>query len=140
MTARTLLERIIRIRKAIDYRRTKIDTLTDQAEISSSRLTGMPHNPSPAASAIENAICRKVDLEREIEELEKERNTLIAQIDLIEDPDLSKLLMLRYVQEAQWDVIAAEMNYSSPWVFKLHRRARQKLDDVLSSRSEDRKV
>ena len=131
MTARTLLERIIRIRKAIDYRRTKIDTLTDQAEISSSRLTGMPHNPSPAASAIENAICRKVDLEREIEELEKERNTLIAQIDLIEDPDLSKLLMLRYVQEAQWEDIMAEMGYCHTHTHRLHRRALAELDAIL---------
>lgn len=131
MTARTLLERIIRIRKAIDYRRTKIDTLTDQAEISSSRLTGMPHNPSPAASVIENAVCREVDLEREIAELEKERNTLIAQIDLIEDPDLSKLLMLRYVQEARWDEIMAEMGYSESWIFELHKRAKENLDVVL---------
>ena len=69
MTAKTLLERIIKIRKAIDYRKTKIDTLVDQAEISSSRLTGMPHNPSPVASAIESAVCRKVDLEREIARL-----------------------------------------------------------------------
>ena len=137
MTARTLLERIIRIRKAIDYRRTKIDTLTDQAEISSSRLTGMPHNPSPAASAIENAICRKVDLEREIEELEKERNTLIAQIDLIEDPDLSKLLMLRYVQEAQWDVIAAEMGYCSTHIYRIHQKAISELDKRLKDGSKN---
>ena len=32
MTAKALLERIIKIRKAIDYRRTKIDALTEQAE------------------------------------------------------------------------------------------------------------
>ena len=45
MTAKALLERIIKIRKAIDYRRTKIDTLIEQAENTSARLTGMPHNP-----------------------------------------------------------------------------------------------
>ena len=131
MTARTLLERIIRIRKAIDYRRTKIDTLVNQAEISSSRLTGMPHNPSPVASAIESAVCRKVDLEREIAELEKERNTLIAQIDLIEDPDLSKLLMLRYVQEAPWDDIMAAMGYGHSHIFRLQQAAIEKLDVLL---------
>ena len=32
MTAKALLERIIKIRKAIDYRRTKIDALIEQAE------------------------------------------------------------------------------------------------------------
>ena len=63
--------------------------------------------------------------------MEKERNTLIAQIDLIEDPDLSKLLMLRYVQEARWDEIMAEMGYSESWIFELHKRAKENLDVVL---------
>ena len=135
MTARTLLERIIRIRKAIDYRRTKIDTLADQAELSSSRLTSMPHNPSPVASALENAVCRKVDLEREIAELEKERNALIAQIDLLEDPVLSKLLMLRYVQEAPWDDILAELGYCESHIFRLHRQAVTMLDKALKDES-----
>ena len=133
MTARTLLERIIRIRKAIDYRRTKIDALADQAVISSSRLTGMPHNPSPVASAIESAVCRKVDLEREIAELEKERNTLIAKIDLLEDPDLSKLLMLRYVQEVRWSDIAAVLGYSENYAYRLHNRAIRELDEKLQT-------
>ena len=133
MTAKTLLERIIKIRKAIDYRRTKIDTLVNQAEISSSRLTGMPHNPSPVASAIESAVCRKVDLEREIAELEKERNTLIAKIDLLEDPDLSKLLMLRYVQEVRWSDIAAVLGYSENYAYRLHNRAIRDLDEKLQT-------
>ena len=135
MTARTLLERIIRIRKAIDYRRTKIDTLTDQAEISSSRLTGMPHNPSPIASALESAVCRKVDLEREIAALEIERNALIAQIDLLEDPVLSKLLMLRYVQETRWDEIMATMGYSETHIHRLHREALESLEKKMKDGS-----
>ncbi len=133
MTAKALLDRIIRIRKAIDYRRTKIDTLVDQAKISSSRLTGMPHNPSPVASAIESAVCRKVDLEREIAVLEKERNTLIAKIDLLEDPDLSKLLMLRYVQEVRWSDIAAVLGYSENYAYRLHNRAIRDLDEKLQT-------
>ena len=133
MTARTLLERIIKIRKAIDYRRTKIDALADQAVISSSRLTGMPHIPSPVASAMESAVCRKVDLEREIAELEKERNTLIAKIDRLDDPDLSKLLMLRYVQEARWSDIAAVLGYSENYAYRLHNRAIRELDEKLQT-------
>ena len=137
MTAKTLLEKIIRIRKAIDYRRTKIDTLVDQAEISSSRLTGMPHNPSPVASAIESAVCRKVDLEREIAELEKERNALIAKIDLLEDPNLSKLLMLRYVQENRWDDIMAAMGYCSTHIYRIHQKAISELDEILKDGSKN---
>lgn len=50
MTAKALLERIIKIRKAIDYRRTKIDAQIEQAENTSARLTGMPHNPRSDSS------------------------------------------------------------------------------------------
>ena len=111
MTAKALLERIIKIRKAIDYRRTKIDALTEQAENTSARLTGMPHNPRSDSSPMASAICRKVDLEMEITKLAEERKALIAKIDLLENDDLSRLLILRYVQETPWDDIAAEMGF-----------------------------
>jgi len=82
MTAKELLEKIIRIRKAIDYRMTKIEALVTQAENTSCRLTGMPHNPSPDTSPMATAICKKIDLENEIEKLKEERNGYIAKIDI----------------------------------------------------------
>lgn len=131
MTARALLERIIKIRKAIDYRNTKIDALVAQAENTSARLTGMPHNPSSDTSPMATAICRKVDLEREIAELDLERKSLIAKIDLLENEDLSRLLLLRYVQEAPWDDIAAEMGFCERHIYRLHRAAVEELDNRL---------
>ena len=135
MTAKELLNRIIKIRKAIDDRNTKIDALVAQAENTSARLTGMPHNPSSDPSPMATAICKKVDLEMEIAELTAERESLIANFDLLEDDDLSRLLTLRYVQEAPWDEIMAEMSYSSSWIFELHKRAKKKLDEILKDRS-----
>ena len=131
MTAKALLERIIKIRKAIDYRNTKIDALVAQAENTSARLTGMPHNPSSDPSPMATAICRKVDLEREIEELDFERKSLIAKIDLLGNDDLSRLLLLRYVQEAPWDDIMAEMGYCHSHIFRMHRTAIAQLDALL---------
>ena len=131
MTAKALLERIIKIRKAIDYRNTKIDALVEQAENASARLTGMPHNPSSDPSPMATAICRKVDLEREIAELAAERDALIGKIDLLEDSDLSRLLTLRYVQEAPWDDIMAEMGYCHSHIFRMHRTAIAQLDTLL---------
>ncbi len=135
MTAKELLNRIIKIRRAIDYRKTKISALVTQAENTSARLTGMPHNPSSDPSPMATAICKKVDLEMEIAELTAERESLIANFDLLEDDDLSRLLTLRYVQEAPWDEIMAEMSYSSSWIFELHKRAKKKLDEILKDRS-----
>ena len=102
MTAKALLERIIKIRKAIDYRRTKIDTLIEQAENTSARLTGMPHNPRSD-----------------------------SKIDLLENDDLSRLLILRYVQETPWDDIAAEMGFCERHIYRLHKAAVEELDNRL---------
>ena len=135
MTAKALLERIIKIRKAIDYKRTKIDALVTQAENTSARLTGMPHNPSGNHSTMETAICKMLDLEREIEELAAERDALIQKIDLLEEADLSRILTMRYVQEAPWDSIMTEMNYGASWTYELHNRAIKKLDIILKERS-----
>lgn len=135
MTAKELLEKIIRIRKAIDYRMTKIDALVAQAENTSCRLTGMPHNPSPDTSPMATAICKKIDLENEIEKLKEERNGYIAKIDLLEDDDLKRLLVLRYAQEAQWEDIAAELGFCERHIYRLHKTAvaefEKKLKDVM---------
>ena len=131
MTAKELLAKIIKLRKAIDYRNTKIASLVAQAENTSCRLTGMPHNPSPDPSPMATAICKKVDLENEIEKLEAERNGYIATLDLVGDDVLSRILNLRYVQEAKWDEIMAELGFCHTHIFRLHLQAIQKLDSVL---------
>ena len=131
MTAKELLAKIIKLRKAIDYRNTKIASLVAQAENTSCRLTGMPHNPSPDPSPMATAICKKVDLENEIEKLKDERDALIAKIDLLEDETLSKLLTRRYVDEAKWETIMAEMGYCHAHVFRLQDEAIKKLDQIL---------
>ncbi len=135
MTAKELLEKIIRIRKAIDYRMTKIDALVAQAENTSCRLTGMPHNPSPDTSPMATAICKKIDLENEIEKLTAERNGYIAMIDHVGDDVLSRLLNLRYAQEAKWDEIAADLGYCQAHIFRLHHLAIKKLDENLKDES-----
>ncbi len=135
MTAKELLAQIIKLRKAIDYRNTKIASLIAQAENTSCRLTGMPHNPSPDPSPMATAICKKGDLEKEIEKLKYERDALIAKIDLLEDETLSKLLTRRYVDEAKWDDIMADIGYGPAQVYRLHRTAIEKLNKILKDDS-----
>ena len=135
MTAKELLRRIISIRKAIDFRKTKIELLAAQAEKTTACITGMPHNPAANRSPLETTLCRKLDLEREIAQLEAERNALIAKIDLLEDAELSILLTLRYVKEERWEMIMAEMNYSERHVFRLHGKAIAELDEKMKDGS-----
>ena len=135
MTAKELLKRIVKLRKAIDYRQTKIKILEAECERTTAQITGMPHGQSNGNSKMESAVCKKLDLEREIDSIETERDALIAQIDLIDDEDLSKLLSLRYEHEEPWDDIMAEMGYSEAHIFRLHQQALKLLDAALKDES-----
>ena len=135
MTAKELLERIVKLRKAIAYRNTKIDALISQAQNISAHMTGMPHNPSADPSPMATAICKKIDLEHEIEALQAERESLIARIDLLENDVLSQILSLRYVQEERWEEIATALGYSEVHIFRMHRQAIALLDAILKDDS-----
>ena len=135
MTGKELLDKIIRLRKAIDYRNTKIEALIAQAENTSSRLTGMPHNPSPDHSPMATAVIKKIDLENEVTKLTAERDGLVQKIDLVGDDVLSRILNLRYAQEARWDEIMAEMCFSETHIHRLHRKAITILDEKLKEGS-----
>ena len=133
MTAKELLRKIILLRKDIDYKKSRVEMLTDIARGTSVSLTGMPKNPSADPERMASAVCQRIDLENEIAELEKERNGYISLIDLLENGDYKRLLMLRYVQEARWDDIASSLGFSAPWVYKAHQKAVGDLDKALKS-------
>ena len=131
MTAKVLLKTIIRLRKKIDNKELRIKILIEKATKASPSLNGMPRNPSPDPSPMATAICEKIDLEREVEEIKNERNALINKIDLLENEDHKKLLLLRYVEEERWEEIMARMHYAPSWTYELHRNAIAELDDLL---------
>ena len=135
MTAKELLKRIIKLRKAIDYRETKIKILEAECERTTAQITGMPHGQGNGNSQMESGICKKLDLEREIESINAEREALIARIDLIDDEDLTKLLSLRYRHEEPWDDIMTEMGYCESHIFRLHQQALKLLDAALKDES-----
>ena len=135
MTAKELLNKIISIRKSIDYRKTKLEAAVKRAVRTTPHLTGMPHNPSSDSSMLATAVSEKIDLEREISELEEERKALIAKIDLLGEDDYSRILVLRYAHEEKWETIMAEMNYSPSWTYHMHLEAIKRLDVILKEQS-----
>ena len=131
MTAKEFLKKIIKLRKAIDYRKTKIEILEAECERITAQITGMPRGSGESVSQMESAVCRKMDLEQEIDALEQERNALIKTIDLIDDPDLSDLLTMRYVGEDTWADISSDLGYTLRHVMRLHQKAITLLDEAL---------
>ena len=126
MTDKEYLLNIGKLKRAIEAKREKIRSLEEMATSATQSITGMPHNPSSIQSRMAEAVCKKVDLEKEIVQLEAERNEAIAYLNTLPDTEETTLLIKRYVRELTWDDIAVEMYTSVRSVYRLHREAIKK--------------
>ncbi len=130
MTAKELLNRIREIRRAINYRQMKIEGLNERAMRTTSSLSGMPRRGGDP-SAMATAVCEKIDLEREVADLQAEQKELIKKIDELGSDALSTLLYLRYVRCLSWEEIMAKMGYCKAHIFRMHKEAIDQLEQSL---------
>ncbi|MCD7825456.1 MAG: DUF1492 domain-containing protein [Clostridiaceae bacterium] len=131
MTTKEYLEQAFRLDQRINSKLSQITSLNELAMKCTSTITGMPHNPSPSVSSMEDAICKIIDLEDEINhdiqllvDLKREIVQVIKKVDNLE---CQTLLELRYLCFKTWEEIAVEMNYCIDNVYKLHRKALSKI-------------
>lgn len=79
----------------------------------------------------EAAICKIIDIEKEIDKAIDEYVDLRVEIDLainkIEDMELRLLLQYRYVDGITWEWVAVNMGFTFQWVHILHKRALEQL-------------
>ena len=132
MTAKELLHSIKKMRLAIEAKEEKIVALREIATNISPNLSGMPHNPRKEQSSMANAVCKIVDLEREIEVLKQQRQAAIDTIYSMPDNEHSRILIKRYIREETWEDIAAEMHHGRTWVFDNHIIAINMLNEKLA--------
>lgn len=123
MTDKEYLLNIGKLKRAIEAKKEKIRSLDEIATSATQTITGMPHNPSSTQSRMAEAVCKKVDIEREIVKLEAERNDAIAYLNTLPDTEETTLLIKRYVRELTWEDIALEMYISVRSAYRLHREA-----------------
>lgn len=123
MTAKEYLLSIGRMKRIIAAKEEKIRALMEIATNTSQALTGMPHNPSGSKSPMADAICKKIDLEREVEEIRAKRNAAIEYLNSLPDTEETVILIKRYVRELTWEDISADMFMSRISVLKKHAKA-----------------
>lgn len=79
------------------------------------------------ASRVENAVCRLIDLEgdldREIDKLVDDVRRAERIIDQLEDSRYRDILRYRYLNGWSWDKIEKETQLDRRWVLRLHGRA-----------------
>ena len=84
-----------------------------------------------------STVAKIVDIEKEIDSLIdvqiERKNTIIRQIEGIEDNDMYHILFNRYVKRANFNEIAKEMSYSERHILTLHGQALLEFDKKYGS-------
>ena len=135
MTAKQYLDQIRNYERRIERINEEIERLEAVATNTSPSLTGMPHNPSPTTSRLEEAVCKILDKEAELRQerarLDEVLKTATLIISSIEQENYRDVLRKRYLLSEIWEDIAAEMYVSLHYVYKLHNRALKEFEKYL---------
>lgn len=127
MTAKQYLSQAYRLDQRIESKIGQIDSLNALSTRMTATLTGMPRNPSPAASQMEEAIARVIDLETEVDHDVKKlvdlKREIVQVIKAVENTECQMLLEKRYLCFQKWEQIAVDMGFSIENVYCLHRKA-----------------
>lgn len=128
MTAKEYLQQIRWLTNRIDRYSREREELIELASKPSSPSFNTCHNPNkPINAPYVKLIDKAADLESQIQGDKEYLCVLtdkITELILeIEDPDERYLLLLRYIKLESWEQIAASLNYSVSWIYKLHGRA-----------------
>ena len=90
-------------------------------------LKDIPTFGSAPTSKIENCTISimglEEDIQKEIENIKRDRLLVIEAINLVDEQDLRQILESRYIYETKWEEIALLSGYSYRWTLRLHGRA-----------------
>ena len=117
MTAKEYLTQAYRIDQRINSKLEQVSSLRDLSTKATSTFSDVPPSGTRNVHRMENEINAEidhlVDLKREIREV----------ISAVKNLECQTLLELRYLCFKTWEQIAVQMNYSTKYVFDLHRTA-----------------
>lgn len=136
MAAKEYLKKIARMESYIQSKKERLAVLKEMSSsISSPKFDDMPRNPNKGRSRLEETILKYIDLENEIKEdekkLEYEKLYLLEAIGRIEEPEYQTILISRYFKHQSWNDIANSLFYTKRWLYSLHGRALERLDEEL---------
>lgn len=133
MDAKAYLKSISRKESFINAKKLRLQALKDLAyHIPSPNFSKEMKVKKNTNSPVADAIIKAADLEKEIQkeeiELYQMKAYMIGLIGEIHDPDEESVLIKRYFEHMSWVKIAAELYYSTRWIYVLHGRALDKLN------------
>lgn len=136
MSGKDYLRKIARMELFIQSKKERLAVLKEMSSsISSPGFDDMPKSPNKGKSRLEETILKYIELENEIkadeENLEHEKLIVLEAIGKIEEPEYQTVLISRYFKHQTWDEIANSLFYTKRWIYSIHGRALEKLDEKL---------
>lgn len=129
MTAKKYLSQIGRINRMIRNRAAEIAELEDMAMSVQSGWQDVVVKSAGNSDKIGAVVVKISELQDDIvrltEEYTQTRNTIVTQIENIDDNGMYDVLFKRYVLEKSWEDITKEMHYSFKQVSRIHGKALQ---------------
>ena len=127
MTAKEYLGQAYRLDQRINSKLEQVLSLRELTTKATATMSDMPGGGSRNVYRIQDIIGKIIDLENEInadiDQLVDLKRDIVAIIKAVENPEYQTLLELRYLCFKTWEQIAVQMNYSTKYVFDLHRTA-----------------
>lgn len=126
MNPKEYMEEADRLRRRIRRKENEILSLRDRAEGMTGMGNGdMPKTASPDPHKMEVAVCKIMELEQEVQEIQTELDQMVSafkdSMSVLTDSDMKDLLTKRYIEFKPWKVIFREMGYSESSCYRLHR-------------------
>lgn len=127
MTAKEYLQQARYLDSRINSKLQQIASLNELASRCTSTISDMPKNPNHGGSRMEDAVCKIVDLQAEInadiDSLVDLKREIMSVIKAIPNVEYQTLLEKRYLCFITWEQIAVDMNYSMQHIHRMHSAA-----------------
>ena len=135
--ANAFLARVREKDRELKELRMKLRYLRDISTSITSKISDMPHTPSPNVHNAEELMTTIIDLEKEIADAEISRAEIRADIALRLtewlDADAAGIMIRRYSEGMQWSAIVSETGLSDRTIFRLHHDALPVIEAALQS-------
>lgn len=136
MTAKEYLRRLARFEANIKAKKERLFVLKEMARsVHSPVISDMPKNSPGGTSRLEESVMKVISLENEITDdearLVAEKTKVLELIGKLKNPDYQTVLISRYFKNESWDQIASDMFFTERWIYTLHGRALQEMDEIL---------
>jgi DNA-directed RNA polymerase specialized sigma24 family protein len=136
MTAKEYLRQLARFEANIKAKKERLFVLKEMARsVRSPVISDMPKNSPSETSRLEESVMKVISLESEITDdearLVAEKTKALEMIGRLKNPDYQTVLISRYFKNESWDQIASDMFFTERWIYTLHGRALQELDEIL---------